>query len=167
MRRLVAIVGIAVLGALFLSVGVAGAQTTKPKASTVSTCSLTVSTTNLPVGGGNVQVSGVAPAGVEVRIFVNGVQAATAHASATGAWGPVTLHITTTSTISASALTDYPPTPCGSAKVNVAQPVVARALPRTGSNHTERYVLIGLAAVLVGGVLVFAARRREHTHGRV
>jgi LPXTG-motif cell wall-anchored protein len=60
---------------------------------------------------------------------------------------------------------DYPPTPGGG---QVAVPVQAPAqapaagqLPRTGSSNTPSLVLIGIAAVVVGLVLVLAVRRRR------
>ncbi len=42
-----------------------------------------------------------------------------------------------------------------------AQPAAA-ALAFTGSSDTPSYVLIGIAAIVVGAVLVVAARRRSH-----
>ena len=42
-------------------------------------------------------------------------------------------------------------------------PVVeAQALAFTGSSDTPMYVLIGIAAIVIGTVLVVAARRRSH-----
>jgi LPXTG-motif cell wall-anchored protein len=150
------------LGAVFLGgASIAGAQTTP-----VFTCSYTLSSTTLPVGGGPVQVSGTAPADTTVHIFVNGTEVTTAHSSATtGAWGPVTVTITATSTIAVS-LTNYPATPCvGPASVSVEAAAVA--LPRTGSNDTKPFVLAGVALLIVGAVLVMASRRRERVRGRV
>jgi LPXTG-motif cell wall-anchored protein len=60
----------------------------------------------------------------------------------------------------AGAQTDYPPTPAspGQAVVPVQAP---SALPRTGSSTTPSLVLIGVAAAVVGLVLLLAVRRRR------
>jgi LPXTG-motif cell wall-anchored protein len=58
----------------------------------------------------------------------------------------------------AGAQTDYPPTPTSPPQAVV--PVQA-ALPRTGSSNTPSLVLIGVAAAVVGLVLVLAVRRRR------
>jgi LPXTG-motif cell wall-anchored protein len=160
-----AIVGITVLGAAFWSgMSVAGAQTTTTAAAL--TCEFTLSTTSLPQNGGPVQISGTAPADTTVHILVNNVEVASAHsAQVTGAWGPLTIQITTTSTIAVSIALDYPATPCvGPASVSVAAAVAA--LPRTGSNDTKPFVLAGITLLVVGAALVIAARRRGHTRGR-
>ncbi|HMG28084.1 MAG TPA: LPXTG cell wall anchor domain-containing protein, partial [Acidimicrobiia bacterium] len=60
----------------------------------------------------------------------------------------------------AVAQTDYPPTPTSPRQVVV--PVQApAALPRTGSSNTPSLVLIGIAALVVGLVLILAVRRRR------
>jgi LPXTG-motif cell wall-anchored protein len=54
---------------------------------------------------------------------------------------------------------DYPPAPtAGPAVVPVQAPA---QLPRTGSSNTPSLVLIGIAALVVGLVLVLAVRRRR------
>jgi LPXTG-motif cell wall-anchored protein len=162
---LLAIVGITVLGAAFWAgASVAGAQTTA-----AFTCSYTLSTTTLPAGGGPVLVSGTAPADTTVHISVNGQEQATAHSdTVTGAWGPVQLTITATSTIAVSLGASYPATPCtGPATVSVEAAQAATALPRTGSNDTKPFVLAGITLLVVGVALVMATRRRERTRGRV
>jgi LPXTG-motif cell wall-anchored protein len=60
----------------------------------------------------------------------------------------------------AGAQTDYPPTP--SVPPQAVVPVRApSALPRTGASNTPSLVLIGIAALVVGTVLVLAVRRRR------
>ena len=167
-RKLLAILAITAFGALAWGGATAGAQTpttTTTAAPTVFICTYELSATQVAAGGGSVQLTGVGPADANVKIFVNGVQVASAHTDATtGAFGPVTITITTTSTVSVS-VDNYPATPCiGPASVNVE---AAAALPRTGSNDTKPFVLIGVALLVVGAVLVLAARRRGHTRGRV
>jgi len=60
---------------------------------------------------------------------------------------------------------DYPPTPApGGGQVVVpvqAQAPSAGQLPRTGSSNTPSLVLIGIAALVVGLVLVLAVRRHR------
>jgi LPXTG-motif cell wall-anchored protein len=162
-RKLLTIVAISVVGAaLWGGMTTAGAQTTA-----VFTCSYTLSTTALPAGGGPVLVSGTAPKDTDVFISVNGSVVATAHSDAvTGAWGPVQITITATSTIAVSVAPNYPATPCaGPATVSVE--AATAALPRTGSNDTKPFVLVGATVLIVGVALVLAARRRERVHGRV
>src|SRR5262245_14806254 len=167
-RRVLAIVGITVLGAaLWGGMSVAGAQTTTTTAAAgVFTCEFSLTSTSLPVGGGTVQISGTAPADTTVHILVNSVEVATAHSDiVTGAWGPLPITITATSTVEVSINLDYPATPCiGPAAVTVE--AAAAALPRTGSNDTKPFVLIGAALLVVGAALVLGARRRGNTRGR-
>jgi LPXTG-motif cell wall-anchored protein len=70
----------------------------------------------------------------------------------------------------AVAQTDYPPTPGGGGAAGggvetVVQPSGAGAatgrLPRTGASSTPSLVLIGVAALVVGLVLVLAVRRHR------
>jgi LPXTG-motif cell wall-anchored protein len=64
----------------------------------------------------------------------------------------------------AVAQTDYPPTPTAGPGdvVPVRVPgAAAGELPRTGGSNTPSLVLIGVAAVVVGLVLVLAVRRRR------
>jgi LPXTG-motif cell wall-anchored protein len=69
----------------------------------------------------------------------------------------------------AVAQTDYPPTPTTGPIAGgvepVAQPAGAGAaagrLPRTGASSTPSLVLIGVAALVVGLVLVLAVRRHR------
>jgi LPXTG-motif cell wall-anchored protein len=65
---------------------------------------------------------------------------------------------------SAWAQGDYPPTPppvgpgAAARAPTAAQP---GALPRTGASNTPSLVMIGIAALIVGLVLVLAVRRRR------
>jgi len=155
------------------SVAPAGAQTQ------VFSCSYTVDPTTLPVGGGLVTVSGVAPGNTTVSIFLDGALAATTPAA------PVTGNFSTQVFITASvevsaALDGYPSTPCiGVAGESVERSVgrdgeiivggvstTRRKLAFTGSSDSRPFVLLGVGAVCVGLVLVVAARRRSHVHGR-
>jgi len=154
------------------------AQTT-PTTSPFS-CSFSVSPTTLPPGGGVVTITGVAPRSTTVRVFLDGVLAATTVSSpVTGAWS-VSLLVTTSVEISV-ALDGYPSTPCigvGGEQVerggggNSGSIVVGGAsaqrsnLAFTGSSDTEPLALIGFGVLSLGIVLVVAARRRAHVHGR-
>jgi LPXTG-motif cell wall-anchored protein len=58
---------------------------------------------------------------------------------------------------------DYPPSPtAGPGEVTpVRVPGAAGELPKTGGSNTPSLVLIGIAALVVGAVLVLAVRRRR------
>jgi LPXTG-motif cell wall-anchored protein len=61
----------------------------------------------------------------------------------------------------ALAQTDYPPAPQPGPGQAVAQPGAAGQLPRTGASNTPSLVIIGIAALVVGLVLVLAVRRHR------
>jgi len=150
----------------------AGAQTQ------VFSCSYSVDPTTLPVGGGLVTVSGVAPGNTTVRVFLDGTLAATTHsAPVTGAFSAQLL-ITASVEITV-ALDGYPTTPCigvggesveqdddGNGIIVGGVTATRRNLAYTGTSDTKPFVLLGVGALCVGLVLVVAARRRSHVHGR-
>jgi LPXTG-motif cell wall-anchored protein len=55
---------------------------------------------------------------------------------------------------------DYPPAPTAGPVARVPG-AAARQLPVTGANNTPSLILIGIAALVVGLVLVLAVRRRR------
>jgi LPXTG-motif cell wall-anchored protein len=57
------------------------------------------------------------------------------------------------------AQSDYPPAPKPQVPGVVPQPT--GRLPRTGASNTPSLILIGIAALVVGVVLVMAVRRRR------
>jgi LPXTG-motif cell wall-anchored protein len=60
------------------------------------------------------------------------------------------------------AQSDYPPTPGPPGPAPVTPAAAQRgALPRTGASNTPSLIMIGLAALIVGTVLVLAVRRRR------
>jgi LPXTG-motif cell wall-anchored protein len=61
----------------------------------------------------------------------------------------------------AVAQTDYPPAPTAGPGQAVRVPGAAGQLPRTGASNTPSLVLIGVAALVVGLVLVLAVRRHR------
>jgi LPXTG-motif cell wall-anchored protein len=160
------IVAIAAFGAFAWGGAIAGAQTTTTTAP-VFTCSYELSSTALAAGGGPVSVSGVAPKDTDVHVLINGIdQLPPAHSDpVTGAFSKQ-VTITTSSTVQVTLGANYLTTLCiGPGSVSVES--AAAALPRTGSNDTKPFVLIGVALLVAGAVLVLAARRRERTRGRV
>ena len=162
-----------------VAIGAIGAVAPAGAQVTVFSCSYSVNPTALPPGGGFVTVSGGAPGGTTVRVFINGALAATTQsAPVTGAFA-VPVFITASVEISV-ALDGYPSTPCiGVGGENVEQDgnggsgiivggvsTTRRNLAYTGSSDTRPFVLLGVGALCVGLVLVVAARRRSHVHGR-
>lgn len=169
------LVSVAIAAAV--AIGATGAAAPAGAQTTVFSCSYSVNPTTLPVGGGFVTVSGVAPGNTTVRVFTNGVLAATTQsAPITGAFS-TQVFITASVEISV-ALDGYPSTPCiGVGGENVEQDgngniivggvtTTRRNLAYTGSSDTKPVVLLGVGALCVGLVLVVAARRRSHVHGR-
>jgi LPXTG-motif cell wall-anchored protein len=172
----VAVVG--VLGALFaMPMLSAGAQTVDPAA---SLCTVTsVVPTEVPAGGGLVTVNGTAPEGSTVVFFFNGVAVTPA---VTQVVGPdlqfsIGANVTPPGDVSVSFFTapgGYPLNPClnvagenvfritvSPASVTRPPAAAAQALAFTGSNNTPSYLLVGVAALVLGAVLVIAARRRS------
>jgi LPXTG-motif cell wall-anchored protein len=179
----------AVLGALALPMLAAGAQTNGSTGSDgvppdpPGDCVI-LSVTPNPIAalGTQVTVTGTAPStdNTTVVLFVNGIPA-----TPNGAGDVVTQPVTdgtftlkyTVTAVPAdlsvnftfgnqNAYTAGCATPGGEVvvRVNVAAQEVARpaaALAFTGSSDTPSYVLIGIAAIVVGAVLVVAARRHK------
>jgi LPXTG-motif cell wall-anchored protein len=174
----VALVGL--LGALALPVLSAGAQTA------TGDCVITVPPPATVTAGSQVTISGTAPDGVTVVLFANGSAAVptpnttdvTSVVVSGSPTGPFELRFTPTATVTlsvnfvtagANAYTAVCATTAGrttfpvSVGANEAAKTTpaAQALAFTGSSDTPSYVLIGIAAIVVGGVLVVAARRRK------
>jgi LPXTG-motif cell wall-anchored protein len=158
-RKALGMLALVGLGVFAMPLLTAGAQTTT---TTAGTCSFTVSPTTLPNGGGTVTVTGTAPAGSSITVFESGTQVATTTANSSGAWS-VTVTVTATTDISASfGSAPYPLNACTTVSGHVVVAGAVIALAFTGSSHTTTYVLIGVAAFVVGLVLLVAARRRRH-----
>jgi LPXTG-motif cell wall-anchored protein len=186
-RKFVGVALVGLLGALALPVLAAGAQTDEPTTTTILVgggCAVTVPPATQVAAGTQVSISGTAPDGVTVVLFVNGVLAqknaptdvvqvvVNANGGATGPWtllytptANVTLSVNFTSDNGNSytavcadnaGRTEFPVT----LAANAERPAAA-ALAFTGSSDTPSYVLIGIAAIVVGAVLVVAARRRS------
>jgi LPXTG-motif cell wall-anchored protein len=180
MRKLMGVAVIAVVGAT-------GAFVASPMlaadAQTVGQCTITSpNPVVVPATGGSVTVTGTAPSGfgtVTVTLFVNGSPAGSQTVADGGTFSftvtvvpgdQITVGFTT---LAGSAYTAT----CGTATgvtvlgVQVAaasatkSPVqVESALAFTGSSNTPSYVLVGVAALVLGLVLVVAARRRSHVN---
>ena len=182
------------LGAVVIAPAIAGAQTTVPGEGGVEppspgACVINdITPDSIPEGGSALTVSGTAPAGVELFIYYNEVigtdgkptdsgasPVATVVVPSSGAFSVVTPSVTTATDVSANYTfgnKNFYATGCA----NIAGQVVVRvevegtsvsrgALAFTGSSQTPTYLLVGLAAIVVGVVFVVAARRRSRTHG--
>lgn len=175
-------------GALILivavtSVVVGGFASPSGAQTTVFSCSYSVSPTTLPPAGGVVTVSGVAPGSTTVRVFLDGVLAATTQSAPVTGVFSVEVFITASVEISV-ALDGYPSTPCigvggetverdgngnrtNNTGIVVGGVTASRSnLAFTGSSDTRPMVLIGVGALCLGLVIVVAARRRTSVHGR-
>ena len=179
-RKFVGVALIGVLGAFALQAS-AGAQTDAPTTTTqpISCVILSVTPTNIPAGGGVVTATGTVGAAVHLTLFAQippgtGPTVAIAEQDvAAGAFsisgnvsGTADISVGT-ATIGDNAYIGGCATPGGETVVRVtvaANEAIkpAAALAFTGSSDTPSYVLIGIAAIVVGAVLVVAARRRSN-----
>jgi LPXTG-motif cell wall-anchored protein len=133
-------------------------------------CTFTVTPNPVASFPADVVVSGTVPqAGVTVTVFVNGVADGSQVAPASLQFS-IPVHLTSAANISVNyffgnqnAYSTGCATPEGSlvVRVDVSSGAAARALAFTGSNNTPSFVLIGVAALVVGLVLTVGARRRN------
>jgi LPXTG-motif cell wall-anchored protein len=188
-RKLLGVAVIGLLSAFVLAPSMAGAQTVLGEAAPPSpgACVITsITPTPLPPGGSVLTVAGTAPAGVELQIYYNelvGVDGKPTNPSATpvvtvlvpesGQFSVQTPFVSVTTDVSANYTfgnQNFYATGCadpaGQVVVRVAGETIARApLAFTGSSETPTYALVGLGALVVGLVIVLAARRRAHANG--
>ncbi len=182
MRKLMGVAVIAVIGAT-------GAFVASPmlaaSAQTVGQCTITSPNPVLvPATGGSVTVTGTAPSGfgtVTVTLFVNGNSAGS---QTVGSGGTFSFTVTVVpgdqitvgfATLAGSAYTAVCGTAAGVTVLGVQAQVAAASASRspvqvesalafTGSSNTPSYVLVGVAALVLGLVLVVAARRRSQVN---
>ncbi|MET0919579.1 MAG: hypothetical protein ABWY77_00095 [Acidimicrobiia bacterium] len=135
-------------------------------------------TAGLPVGTVNATVvaQGKIPtgfAGAKASLLVGGatVSGPTAVSAVDGSFtlGPVNVAVPSDISVSytygnQNAYGNTCAGPGGVAVVRVRSAEAARALAFTGSSDTTRNVLIGVAALMVGAVLVVGSRRRKHVN---
>ncbi len=177
MRKIMGVVALGAIGALFVvPLASAGAQT--PAAGQSGDCEITSMTPN-PVTAfpADVTVEGTAPTGVHLVLYTQtppatGPVVPAAEQDVTSGTFSLTAHLTAASDVSASytygdqnAYTAGCADPGGASvtKVDVeAASVTAQSLAFTGSSDTPSFVLIGLAALVLGAVFVIAARQRSH-----
>ncbi len=164
------LIGVAVLGLLAAVVAVPAGSAV---AQTVGrTCSFTVNPDTFKEFPASTTVSGTAPAGSHVRVYVQTnvaqtpVVAAVVDVSSSGAFStPIGLTGPTTITVNFSnADNNGYATGCaqtlGVSAVRIDPVHVAGALAFTGSSNTPSIALIGTAAVVVGLALVVGVRRK-------
>jgi LPXTG-motif cell wall-anchored protein len=140
-------------------------------------CTFTVSPNPVDTFPADVTVSGTAPSGVTVTVFVNG--AADGSSVASGGQFSIPVHLTAASDISVNytfgnknAYSTGCAGPGGATVVRVSAQEAQRAqqgqqaaqLAFTGSNNTPSFILIGVAALIVGIVLTVGARRRARVN---
>jgi LPXTG-motif cell wall-anchored protein len=189
-KRIIVLLALTAAAVMVTAPAIAGAQETTPSdgaAATLENCSITSLTPNpATVQQGvatQITVGGTAQPNVHVALFVQGSSTAASQAD-TGSGGGFSLTATVTApvtlTVSVTPLdgSSYPPAascsdPYTGVPSEVAGIVVNRAnaptaaataaqLAFTGSSNTPTYLLVGGAAVVLGLVLVIAARRRSN-----
>lgn len=174
MRKMIGMVVVGIMAAAFFAAASpAGAQTTTVQQS----CIFTVAPTTFSPGTifpQNVTVSGsAAPDGATVTVFLNGTATTPTTTVVSGAFS-VVISIPASGTIVSVGLTATYAGTCATAQglpsvlvsaeaeaAQVIRPAAAAALAFTGSNDTPSYVLVGIAALVLGAVFVVAARRRS------
>jgi len=167
-RRLLAIVVLA--GALGAAGTLAAFGMAAPAGAQAFTCTYTVGPTALPPAGGFISVEGNAPGTSVVRIFANGVLAATAPSDPVTGFFSASIFVTSSVEITV-AVDDYPGLPCegvggtGAGRTPGGAGTGPNGLPRTGSSATGPLVRAGMAALALGAVLVIGARRRGAIRG--
>jgi LPXTG-motif cell wall-anchored protein len=186
-RKFLGVALIGMLGVFVAAPAIAGAQTTTTTLIPgvgIGSCTYTVPTTVAP--NSPVTVSGSAPGGVTVQLFVGGAITPTQEQTLSGSPStlvPFTFTFTAPATGSTSASVNYVYGGTGEAagnsyvadcigdaglvvtRISVGGEIVVRPLAFTGSSNTPTYLLIGFGALAVGVVLVVASRRRSRVHG--
>jgi LPXTG-motif cell wall-anchored protein len=172
-RKLIGVAMIGALGAIAAAPMLsASAQEGGPPPSP-GACSFSVAPTTVDSFPADVVVSGTAPIGVHVQLFENGGTTPIQTQDTTDGTFSFNVTVTGPTTFAVNytfgagnAYTTGCSTVAGEVVQRVVAPTVApaqvHALAFTGSSNTPSYVLIGVAAVMLGIVLVVAARRRSH-----
>jgi LPXTG-motif cell wall-anchored protein len=169
------------VGALFaLPMLAAGAQTVPGEGAPATPDCVILSVEPNPVAAfpATITVTGTVSSDVHLTLYATtppdtGTKAAIANQDVTAGNFSISGQVTGESDISLgitfgnqNAYTGACATPGGETVVRVksatATKPAAGALAFTGSSDTPSYVLIGIAAIVVGAVLVVAARRRSH-----
>ncbi len=172
-RKLIGVAVVGTLGALFaMPMLTAGAQTEPaPPGDCVI---LSVTPNPVPDFPAVVTVSGTAPNGVHLTLYAqaplpNGPVVAVAEQDVTNGTWSLQVHVTEPTNVSANytfgnknAYTAGCATPSGDVVIHIDKAAnAAKALAYTGSSNTPSFVLIGVAALVLGAVLIMAARRRS------
>ncbi len=179
-RKFVGVALMGAIGALFaLPMVAAGAQTVPGEgAPEAPTCTI-LSTAPNPVTAfpADVTVTGTVQSGVRITLYGQtppgtGTTVALASQDVTDGTFSLTANLTGETDLTVNftygtdnAYTSGCSTPGGDVVVRVKSNQAtkpAASLAFTGSSDTPSYVLIGIAAIVVGAVLVVAARRRSH-----
>jgi LPXTG-motif cell wall-anchored protein len=179
-RKFVGVALMGVIGALFaLPMVAAGAQEVPGEGAPVAPTCTILSTTPNPVTAfpADVTVTGTVQSGVHITLYGQtppgtGTVVALASQDVTNDTFSLTANLTGETDLTVNftygtdnAYTSGCATPGGEVVVRVKSNTAtkpAASLAFTGSSDTPSYVLIGIAAIVVGAVLVVAARRRSH-----
>jgi LPXTG-motif cell wall-anchored protein len=181
-RKCVGVALMAAVGALFaLPMVAAGAQTVPGEGAPEAPICTITSTTPNPVTTfpADVTVTGTVQSGVRVTLYGQtppgtGTTVALASQDVTDGTFSLTANLSGETDLTVNftygtdnAYTSGCATPGGEVVVRVKSNVASKgpaaaSLAFTGSSDTPSYVLIGIAAIVVGAVLVVAARRRSH-----
>ena len=179
MRKFVAVVVLALVALFAVPMVSAGAQTAPPAPGCVILSTAPNPVTAFP---SVVTVTGTVESGVDITLYgqsppLTGPTVALASQHATGGTFALQADLPAETDLSVNftygdgnAYAASCATPGGEVVVRVKTATAtdpgagtaARSLAFTGSSDTPSFLLIGIAAVLVGAVLVIAARRRSH-----
>ena len=180
-RKLVGVALMGAVGALFaLPMVAAGAQTVPGEQAPATPDCVILSVAPNPVAGfpATITVTGTVSSDVHLTLYATtpvppavGTKTAIADQDVTAGNFSISGQVTAESDVSLgitfgneNAYTGACATPGGETVVRVKSATASKnagALAFTGSSETPSYVLIGIAAIVVGAVLVVAARRRS------
>jgi hypothetical protein len=171
MKKMLGVAAVGVIAVMSLA-SAASAQTAGTAPPSPGPCVFTISPTGSTTFPVNVTVSGTAPVGVKAMVFVGGVQkgSVTVLAGGTFTFTNITVPDANTGVTvnytygNGNAYTTICAAPGGEVVLRVRAESVTLAFTGSSSN-TGTYVLVGVAAIVLGLVMVVGVKRRASVRG--
>lgn len=171
MKKMLGVAAVGVLAVMSLA-SVAGAQTEGTAPPSPGPCVININPALSQTFPVNVTVSGTAPVGVHMIIFRDGASVAEGDVGASGTFSFPGINVPSAQTaISANytygdgnAYTTICADPAGTVVLRVKAEAAALAFTGSSSN-TGTYVLVGVAAIVLGLVMLVGVKRRASVRG--